>query len=91
MAHAFRAFTRTQGFLHVPISRRRPQTNRIAERWCGQGWMAIIADTGTIGLHERLPAEKLEVYNPTRLAQSEIAVAQSHFGNGIVGQSNAVG
>ncbi|WP_164689770.1 integrase core domain-containing protein [Herpetosiphon llansteffanensis] len=31
-AHAFRAFTRTQGFLHVPISRRRPQTNGIAER-----------------------------------------------------------
>lgn len=31
-AHAFRAFTRQQGFVHVPISRRRPQTNGIAER-----------------------------------------------------------
>ena len=31
-AHAFRAFTQQQGCVHVPISRRRPQTNGIAER-----------------------------------------------------------
>ena len=31
-AHAFRVFAQQQGFVHVPISRRRPQTNGIAER-----------------------------------------------------------
>ena len=31
-AHAFRTFTQQQGFMHGPISRRRPQTNGIAER-----------------------------------------------------------
>ena len=31
-AHAFRAFAQQQGFVHGPISRRRPQTNGIAER-----------------------------------------------------------
>ena len=31
-AHAFQAFARQQGLVHVPISRRRPQTNGIAER-----------------------------------------------------------
>ena len=31
-ANTFRAFAQQQGFVHVPISRRRPQTNGIAER-----------------------------------------------------------
>jgi transposase InsO family protein len=31
-AKAFQAFTQQEGFVHVPTSRRRPQTNGIAER-----------------------------------------------------------